>query len=109
MHRVALALLALPALALAQVDIHAYLAAMDADGDGRVSLAEYLDYMSVGFQRMDANRDGVLDATEMPPSPRRRGPMTLQQHRRNLTATFHRQDLDRDGYLDARELSEPPH
>jgi Ca2+-binding EF-hand superfamily protein len=108
MRRAALALLVFSATAAAQSDVDAYLAMMDANHDGRVSLAEYLDYMSAGFRRMDANGDGVLDAGELPPSPRNHGPLTLQQHRRNLAATFRRQDANHDGFLDARELAAPP-
>jgi Ca2+-binding EF-hand superfamily protein len=107
----AIALLALPAAALAQshpATPSAYLDMMDTDGDGRVSLAEYQDYMSAGFRSMDANGDGVLDATELPPGPRSAHPLTLVQHRRHLAATFHRQDADGDGYLSARELAAPP-
>ena len=43
-----------------------YLARMDADGDGRVSLAEYQDWLSYAFTRMDANGDGVLAPDELP-------------------------------------------
>jgi Ca2+-binding EF-hand superfamily protein len=107
----AIALLALPAAALAQshpATPSAYLDMLDANGDGRVSLSEYQDYMSAGFRSMDANGDGVLDATELPPGPRSAHPLTLVQHRRHLAATFHRQDADGDGYLSARELAAPP-
>ena len=47
-----------------------YLARMDADGDGRVSLAEYQDWMGYAFARMDRDRDGVLDARELAAPPR---------------------------------------
>ena len=89
--------------------VRAYLNLFDRDNDGRVSQAEYVDYMGRGFDAMDANHDGVLDTSEMPPSPRQRGPLTRQAHQRNLIATFKRQDLNHDGYLDATELAEPPH
>lgn len=85
-----------------------YLARMDADHDGRVSVDEYQQYMSLGFERMDANDDGVVDASERPPSPRNRKPMTLARHQHNLAEVFYRQDIDDDGYLDARELAAPP-
>ena len=89
--------------------VRAYLKLFDSNHDGRVSQAEYVDYMSHGFDAMDTNHDDVLDSSETPPSPRRHGPLTRQTHLRNLIATFKRQDLDHDGYLDAAELAEPPH
>lgn len=89
--------------------VDAYLKMLDADGDGRVSEAEYVAWMMRGFEAMDSNGDGVLDESEMPPSPRQRGALTRADYERNLVRTFRRQDLNHDGYLDARELSEPPH
>lgn len=83
-----------------------YLARMDTDGDGRVALSEYLDWMGYAFARMDRDRDGVLSAAEQPGG--RGAPLTRQAHRVQLTARFHRQDANRDGFLDARELAAPP-
>ncbi len=83
-----------------------YLARMDSDGDGRVSLAEYQDWMSYAFERMDANGDGILSADELPGG--RGKPVSLIDHRAKLARTFVRQDQDKDGFLDARELSAPP-
>lgn len=83
-----------------------YLERMDSDGDGRVSLAEYLDWMGHAFRGMDRNGDGVLTADELPGG--RGAPLRLEQHRARLAATFARQDVDGDGYLDARELAAPP-
>lgn len=83
-----------------------YLARMDQDHDGRVSLDEYLDWMGYAFQRMDRNGDGVLDASE-PPGGRGQ-PISREQHRADLTAAFRRQDRNGDGWLDARELAAPP-
>ena len=83
-----------------------FVARMDADGDRRVSLAEYTDYMSYAFRQMDRNADGVLEPGEqLVPNGKR---MTLAEHHANLAATFHRQDVDRDGFLSARELAAPP-
>ncbi len=87
----------------------AYLKLFDLNGDRRISQHEYVDYMMRGFEALDVNHDGVLDADELPPSPRRHAPLSAEQRRQELTATFHRQDLDHDGMIDARELSEPPH
>lgn len=85
-----------------------YLATMDRDGDSRIALAEYQDYLSRGFQLMDRDRDGKLSASELPSGTRSRRVPTLEGHRRSLAATFDRQDADNDGYLDARELAAPP-
>lgn len=100
-------LLSLPGAALAQVQAAGdYLARMDADGDGRVSLVEYQDWLSYAFDAMDRNRDGVLDATELPGG--KGAPVTRAEHRARLAAAFNRQDGNRDGVLDARELAAPP-
>ncbi|MFZ5663200.1 MAG: hypothetical protein ACOY9B_10920 [Pseudomonadota bacterium] len=98
---------AVAAAAPAQVrSAHDYLARMDGDGDGRVSLAEYQAWMGYAFEGMDRNRDGTLTADELPGGRGR--PVTLAAHREALAATFRRQDADRDGFLDARELAAPP-
>lgn len=85
-----------------------YLVTMDRDGDARIALAEYQDYLSRGFQQMDRDRDGRLSASELPAGTRSRRVPTLEGHRRSLAATFDRQDANNDGYLDARELAAPP-
>lgn len=79
---------------------------MDADGDGRVSLPEYLDWMGYAFDRMDRDRDGVLAAAELPGG--HGAPLTQAAHRAQLAERFRRQDANRDGVLDARELAAPP-
>jgi Ca2+-binding EF-hand superfamily protein len=83
-----------------------YLARMDADGDGRVSLAEYQAWMGYGFDAMDRDGDGVLSAAELPGG--RGAPLTREAHRTRLAATFARQDRNGDGALDAAELAAPP-
>jgi len=83
-----------------------YVARMDADRDGRVSLAEYQDWLSYAFKRMDANGDGVLSPDELPGG--RGNPVTLADHRQTVAERFARQDRNRDGYLDAQELLAPP-
>ncbi|ROU08888.1 hypothetical protein [Lysobacter enzymogenes] len=105
----ALALGVLPASAQEVASTGDYLARMDADRDGRVSLLEYQDWLSYAFDAMDANRDGILDASEQPASGRgARAPLTREAHRKTLAERFARQDRNRDGFLDARELASPP-
>lgn len=87
-------------------DTGQYLSHMDANGDGRVSLDEYLAWMLESFDAMDRNRDGVLDASEHPGAARR--PIRREDYRANLVEGFRRQDRNGDGYLDARELAAPP-
>ena len=97
----------LPAIAHAQVNATSdYLARMDADADGRVSVSEYLDWMSYAFDARDSNRDGVLGADELPGGKGQA--ITRVQHRERLAATFKRQDVNRDGFLSAKELAVPP-
>lgn len=93
--------------ALAQVrSTDDYLARMDRDGDGRVSLAEYQDWLGYAFDAMDRDRNGVLTTAELPGG---KGPsVTRAEHRARLAAAFNRQDGNRDGVLDARELAAPP-
>lgn len=81
---------------------------MDSNGDRRVALSEYQDYLSRGFQQMDRDGDGRLSALELAPGTRMRRVPTLENHRRSLAATFDRQDFNNDGFLDARELAAPP-
>ncbi len=112
--RLAIASLAcvLPVLAVAQVSgsgmasTRDYLARMDRDGNGRVSLPEYQDWLSYAFDAMDRNRDGVLSAAEQPGG--RGAPLTRTLHRERIAERFKRQDANRDGVLSAKELASPP-
>ncbi|HZX69399.1 MAG TPA: EF-hand domain-containing protein [Rhodanobacter sp.] len=83
-----------------------YLRQFDRNGDGKVSVAEYVAYMSRGFDRMDRNGDGVISRDELPGG--RGQPITLKAFQRNLRNQFRKLDRNRDGYLDARELTAPP-
>ena len=102
----AAALLLASTAALAQDSRAEYLQRFDSDGDGRVSAAEYVAYMSQGFRNMDSNGDGIIDTDELPGGRGR--PITLQEYQDNLRRQFHRLDRNRDGYLNARELTAPP-
>jgi hypothetical protein len=107
--RVAVAwfLCALPLAALAQVRSSSeYLVRMDRDGDGRVSLPEYQDWLSYAFDAMDHDRDGVLSAAEQPGG--RGAPLARAVHRERLAERFRRQDTNRDNVLSAKELASPP-
>ena len=96
-----------PGAVLAQVrDTASYLQRMDSDGDGRVSEAEYVQWLLYAFDRMDRNGDGVLGADELPGGKGRA--ISREQQRSTLVQRFHKQDANGDGYLDARELSAPP-
>ncbi len=83
-----------------------YLARMDANRDGRVSLVEYQDWLCYAFDGMDRNHDGVLSASEQPGG--RGVALSRSEHRARLAATFRRQDANGDGFLDAKELAAPP-
>ena len=83
-----------------------YLSRIDADRDGKVSLAEYQDWLSYAFDGMDRNRDGVLSPDEQPGG--RGKALTRDAHRARLAERFRRQDLDHSGFLDAKELAAPP-
>ncbi len=100
-----LLLAALPAGAQVQ-DTAAYLQRMDADGDGRVSPDEYLQWMLYAFDRMDRNGNGVLEPDEQPGGRGR--PITREAQRQVILERFTRQDANGDGYLSARELMAPP-
>jgi len=82
-----------------------YLQRMDTDGDGHVSRVEYIAYMGRGFDRMDTDRNRVLEGDELPPGARR---VTRAGYEASLAAAFARQDSNHDGFLDARELAAPP-
>jgi len=83
-----------------------YLSRMDADGDGKVSVVEYQDWLSYAFDGMDRDHDGVLSAAEQPGG--RGQSLTREAHRARLAERFRRQDVDGSGFLDAKELAAPP-
>ena len=96
-----------PLVAQGQVNATSdYLSRMDGDGDGRISLVEYQDWMSYAFDAMDRNRDGTLASDELPGGKGK--PVTRAEYRARIAATFNKQDVNRDGSLSARELAAPP-
>ena len=104
---VALSLCALPLAASAQVQRSSdYLSKMDVDGDGRVSIAEYQDWLCYAFDGMDRNHDGILTAEEQPGGKGK--PVTREAYRAQLAERFRKQDTNHDGYLSAKELAAPP-
>ncbi|HTL14813.1 MAG TPA: calcium-dependent protein kinase 21, partial [Thermomonas sp.] len=84
----ALALAAAPAPAQVR-SAGDYLARMDADADGRVSLPEYQDWLSYAFDAMDRDRDGVLSPAEQPGG--RGAPLSRTAYRARLAERFRRQ------------------
>ena len=108
MSRAAILLLlacAWPVAGLAQSG-QSYFEIVDLDGDGRISVPEYLERFSYAFRQMDRNRDDVVDEREqlVAGSPR----LTLAQLHAQLQAQFARQDKNRDGTLSPREFLAPP-
>ena len=99
-------LMLLPLVSHAQSTPAEFLREFDTDGDGRVSEAEYVAYMSEGFYRLDLNDDGVLEQDELPGGHGK--PITLKQFQDNLRRQFHKLDRNHDGYLDVHELMQPP-
>lgn len=107
----AVALAAASSAALAQApDRDTYFARIDRNGDGRVDLAEFQDYMSRGFRSMDRNGDGILQDHELPPGMvlRPGQPRTLSALLANLERSFRAMDRNGDGSLSPAELLAPP-
>lgn len=100
----ALCALLLSGAALAQSDD--YFTRVDLDGDGRVSLHEFLERMSFGFRQMDINLNDVLEPHEQH-IPNAKS-LTLAEHHERFTAQFRRQDGNGDGFLSRAELLAPP-
>jgi Ca2+-binding EF-hand superfamily protein len=99
-------MLLVPLALFAQQTRGDYLRLFDRNGDRRVSMAEYVSYMSQGFQRMDRNGDGILELSELP--GQRGKPVTRRAFESRLRRQFHKLDRNHDGFLSARELTAPP-
>ena len=83
-----------------------YFAKLDLDGNGRVSLPEFLERMGFAFGQMDVDGDDVLEPHEQH-IPNARA-ITLAEHHERFSAQFRRQDSNRDGGLSRAELLAPP-
>jgi len=81
------------------------LARFDSDLDGSVDRAEYLAYLSKGFKARDADGNGVLEGSELPPNA---ASLTRVTHEARLMRQFQRQDRSGDERLDEAELLAPP-
>jgi len=102
---------ALPAVVLATLlagpaGASDYFSVVDLDGDGRISLAEFLERMGYAFGQMDLDGNDVLEPHEqhVPNAPR----ITRAEHEARFTAQFRRQDGNGDGYLSRAEFLAPP-
>jgi Ca2+-binding EF-hand superfamily protein len=100
-----LALLMLPSLCLGQ-SREQYFQAIDTDQSGLVSITEYQLWMRYAFDRIDSNRNDVIDEEEAL-VPKMQG-ITRSKHQANIAARFHRQDKNRDGQLNSEELTAAP-
>ncbi len=97
--------LTLPSCAFAQSRTE-YFSAIDSNGNGGVSLAEFQDWMGYAFNQIDKNANDVIDADEAL-VPKMRG-VTRAQQRANFAAQFRRQDKNKSGELSMAELTAPP-
>jgi Ca2+-binding EF-hand superfamily protein len=52
-------------LAAGEENARQLLTEMDADKDGKVSKAEFMHFMEQEFERLDVNKDGMLDVAEL--------------------------------------------
>jgi hypothetical protein len=54
-----------PKVAAGEVEAKKLLLLMDADKSGKVSRAEFMEFMAAEFGRLDTNHDGELDVKEL--------------------------------------------
>jgi Ca2+-binding EF-hand superfamily protein len=67
---------------------------MDSNGDGRVSLDEYVAAASTRFKNIDVQNKGTVDANDIAASP-----VTLQRDQKIADAIVKRMDKDAKGYI----------
>jgi len=77
----------------------ASLAGFDADGDGRVSRAEYRNGLVGESMKFDRNRDGLVTRNELPAATR------IPPVRGFVDRIFRDNDTSRDGALSREELT----
>lgn len=98
--------LALPALAIAggfhhgaSANMEEHFAALDTDGDGRVTEAEMLAKRAQHFADADANGDGILNLEELES-------MMAARRKARMERRFARLDADGDGAISTEEFSQ---
>jgi hypothetical protein len=52
-------------VAAGEVDVKQLLILMDTDKNGRISRKEFMDFMAAEFDRLDTDKSGELDVTEL--------------------------------------------
>ncbi|TWI05981.1 EF hand domain-containing protein [Luteimonas cucumeris] len=101
---------------------------MDADGDGRITATEHAAGAKAMFERMDANRDGIVTSVEMDASHAAKkqdgkarsgmssadkikavdtnndGRLSAAEHEAGAKAMFSKMDTDKDGSVSAAEM-----
>ncbi|MBO9713959.1 EF-hand domain-containing protein [Sphingomonas sp.] len=96
-------------------DMNAIMAALfpDPNGDGVTTKDEMVGAAQARFAQLDANKDGVLDATEMSAGPGGRmlaradtdgdGKVSAAEMKAGAEMRFDRLDANKDGKIDAAE------